>query len=62
MWLVIAGVLSFDLCVLVLVGLVEVARELTFERPFEANSMDNGTVAQRYRDTEQLRSERPDVF
>jgi hypothetical protein len=41
MWLVIVGVLSLVLGILALVGLLVVARELIFERPFEANSMDD---------------------
>jgi len=35
MWLVIAGVVSLGLAVLALIGLLTVARELIFERPFE---------------------------
>jgi hypothetical protein len=42
MWLVIVGVLSLGLGILALVGLLAVARELIFEKPFEANSMDDG--------------------
>jgi hypothetical protein len=46
MWLVIVGVLSLGLGILALIGLLVVARELIFERPFEANSMnDEGTKA-----------------
>jgi hypothetical protein len=41
MWLVVAGVLSLGLGILALVGLLAVARELIFESPFEANSMDD---------------------
>jgi hypothetical protein len=41
MWLVIVGALSLALGILALVGLLAVARELIFERPFE-NSIDDG--------------------
>jgi hypothetical protein len=41
MWLVIVGVLSLGLGILALIGLLVVARELIFERLFEANSVDD---------------------
>jgi hypothetical protein len=44
MWLVIVGVMILGLGILALVGLLTVARELIVERPFEANSMDDGGI------------------
>jgi hypothetical protein len=43
MWLVIVGVVSLGLGILALVGLLVVARELIFERPFESSVDDGGT-------------------
>jgi hypothetical protein len=42
MWFVIAGVIGLGLGILAVVGLLAVARELLVERPFEADSMDDG--------------------
>jgi len=42
MWFVIAGVIGLGLGMLAVVGLLAVARELLVERPFEADSMDDG--------------------
>ena len=42
MWFVIVGAMSLGLGILAMVGLLSVARELIVERPFEANSMDDG--------------------
>lgn len=42
MWFVIVGVIGLGLGLVAVIGLLAVARDLIVERPFEANSMDDG--------------------
>ena len=42
MWFLTVGVISLGLGILAVVGLLAVARELMVERPFEADSMNDG--------------------